>query len=163
MGSRNWAILIKRMAAAIVVAYTFSVIFSWSTAADNSGTNPFLIGLIGIAIYLFVSFVMVLINGLGGLLYLWLDKGRDLQELVLADLRAARLPPPRAHQMKTIFYLADIAADPDEAPEDRVKAAAISATISTIRNQSGLFGGLAWQRAADDAVLRYAQEAPSSS
>lgn len=160
MGSQNWAILIKRMIAGFVVAYAVSVIFTWATKSEYSDDNPFMIGLIGVVIYLIVSFVMSVIHGLSGLLYIWLDKGRDLQELVLNDLRAARLPAPREHHMKTISYLAELAADQDESPEDRVKAAALSATVSTAINYSGLFAGLAWQRAADEAVLRYSQEAP---
>ena len=161
MGSRNWAIIIKRMIAGLVVVYAIGVIFSWINESEYSDDNPFMVGFIGVAIYFVVSFIMSIINGLTGLLYLWLDKGRDLQDLVLSDLRAARLPAPREHHMKTISYLAELAADKDESPEDRVKAAALSATVATVIKVSGLFGGLAWQRAADEAVMRYSQEAPS--
>lgn len=161
MGSRNWAIIIKRWIAGLVVVYAISVIISWSNKSEYSDDNPLMIGLFGVAIYFVVSFIMSIIHGLSGLLYLWLDKGRDLQELVLADLRAARLPAPREHHMKTISYLSELAADQDETPEDRVKAAALSATVATVIQVSGLFGGLAWQRAADEAVLRYSLEAPS--
>lgn len=161
MGSRNWAIIIKRMIAGFVVAYALSVAFSWATKSEYSDDNPLAVGLIGVVIYLAVSFAMSIIHGLSGLLYLWLDKGRDLQELVLSDLRSARLPAPREHHMKTTSYLAELAADQDEDAEDRVKAAALAATIATVIKSSGLFAGLAWQRAADEAVLRYSQEAPS--
>lgn len=160
MSSRNWAIIIKRTVAGLAVVYAISVAFSWATKSEYSDDNPLEMGFIGLLIYLAVSFAISILHGLSGFLYLWLDKGRDLQELVLSDLRSARLPAPREHHMKTTSYLAELAADADEDAEDRVKAAALSATITTTIKQSGFFAGLAWQAAADEAVLRYTKEAP---
>lgn len=161
MGGRYWAMMVKRFVAGLIVVYVISVVFSWATKSDYSDDNPLAVGLIGLLIYFIVSILMSIIRALGGVVYLWLDKGRDLQELVLGDLRAMHLPPPRMYHDKTIHYLSEIAADQTESPEDRVRAATLIATVKTVMNHSGLFGSLAWERAANDAVLRYSQEAAS--
>lgn len=159
MQSRTWALYLKRFAAALFVAYVLSVAFVYATS-DSEYSRPWRDGLFGVLIFFVASVLMEIVNGLAGLLYLWFDKGRDFEELILSDLRLSRLPPPAEHQPRTMQYLAELASDHTALPQDRVNAAAFAASVATAGRNIGLFASMAWTEAADRAVLRYAKEAP---
>lgn len=159
MQSRTWALYLKRFAAALFVVYLLSVALVYATS-DGEYNRPWRDGLFGVLIFFIASVLMEIVNGLASLLYLWFDKGRDFEELILADLRSSRLPPPTEYQPRTMQYLAELASDPAATPQDRVNAAAFAASVATAGRNIGLFAGMAWTEAADRAVLRYANEAP---
>lgn len=150
----------KRAAANSAAAYLAAVAFTFATRNSYDTDSPWETGLWGIPIYWAVAIALAVVNGLGGILYLWLAKGDDLEELVLTDLRNFKLPPSRRYETKNQMYLSNLVEDPDAACDNRIKAAMLSTQLSMIAKHAGFFGGIAWTVAADKAVLRYAQEAP---
>ena len=161
MQRKVWTILIKRNLAALVVVYVVAALMLWPMSDSESGQRPLRDALWAVPLYLVFSLIFATVNALAGLVYLWFDGGRDLEEIFLGDLRALKLAAPLPSHPKTAEYLTLMVDDPDEDVQDRIRAAMLAASLRTTVSYSGLFGGLAWQRAADNAVLRYAQEAPS--
>lgn len=159
MHNRMWALIFKRFAAALIVSYLLSVAFVYLTS-DSEYSRPWRDGLIGVLLFVVASTVIQVVGGVADLLYVWFDKGKDFEEVILDDLRSSRLLPPAEHQPNTIQYLDELASDPAALPQDRVKAAAFAATVASARQKLGLFVGMAWAEAADRAVLRYSSEAP---
>lgn len=159
MQSRTWALMFKRFAAGLIVSYLLSVAFVFMTS-DSEYSRPWRDGLIGVLVFFVASIAIQVVGGIADLLYIWFDKGKDFEEVILGDLRSSRLPPPTEHQPNTIQYLHELASDPAAPPQDRVKAATLAATVATARGNLGMFVGMAWSEAADRAVLRYASEAP---
>lgn len=159
MQNRIWLIYIKKLLASSIAAYVVSVAFIYMTQDVEIG-EAVRDGMMGFVIYIAASISVSIIGTLGGILYLWADKGSDFEELVLADLRAKRVPPPDDYHPRTAQYLTEVALDAGVKPIDRVNAAALGATIATAQNYLGFFAGIVFASAADRAVLRYSNEAP---
>jgi len=159
MKNRIWLIYIKRLLASSIAAYLVSVAFIYLTG-DVEFSEAIRDGIMGFALYFAASIAVSVVNGLGGILYLWADKGSDFEDSVLADLRAKRVPPPDDYHPRTVQYLTEVAVDSGFTPTDRVNAAALAATFSTAQNYLGFFAGIVFASAADRAVLRYSREAP---
>ncbi|MCG6119770.1 MAG: hypothetical protein MEP44_03905 [Blastomonas sp.] len=158
-GKRVWAIYLKRLAFDLALVFFAGIVWEWAFFEPYQ-RNGLLAGAIAILIYFAVSMSLGFVKGLSGLVYLWLFGGSDLKELVLADLRNARLPAPRKNQPKRFDYLLELADDETEEANVRVRAGSLYAAYNVAVQRAGLLGGLAMTKALDDATLRYSAEAP---
>lgn len=158
MGQRFWAIAIKRTALALVIVALAGVAFDYVTNGPQD-RSPLTAALVALAIYLVANLLLALLNAISGALYLWLFADADLSGAMLDQLRAAKLPPPDRYQPRTHEYLAIMADDEQAEPNDRVKAAIVLTNFNAAKRNS-IFRGLALTKGMDNAVLRYAQEAP---
>ncbi len=116
---------------------------------------------ISVALLVAAQIALGVIAGLGGLLYLGIAKGADMEMIALTDLRSAAIPPPGPYQSKRWDYLLDLADDESADTRHRIRAAALTSTYAVIFHRAGFFGRIAWTEAADKAVVRYAEEAPA--
>ena len=159
MANRFWASIIKRMLACWLVAFLAGFVFQW-IFTDESRDSRLQAGLISVALYIGASFIIGIVNSCGTLLYQSAFMGKDMQEGILADLRAMRAPAPMEWHRKTADYLSEYADDTDLDTEARVRAALIFGVYDTAKKKSGFWGGLLYDEAFNAAVLRYAEEAP---
>lgn len=160
MGRRFWLSRLKQILAACAAAYLLTVAYQHWDRPEYGEFHPWRDAWIGVALYLGASLALGLVNAAGGIIYLTLDKGTDFEEFVLDDLRRAKLPPPKGWQSTRLEYVAQVADDEHEEVRIRVRAAAVHGAMSTASKSLGFFRGLAFEGAADRAVLRYAAEAP---
>ena len=158
VGKRYWAVLIKQSLLVFAIIFVTGVIFDHLTN-DASSRNPIAAGLIAIAAYLAVTTIIGLLHAISQALYLWLFSGNDMVGSMLDDLRSSRLPPPNASQPKNFDYIEQLANDEEASANDRVRAAVLYGGYNAAMMR-GLFRALALRKALDEAVLRYAQEAP---
>jgi hypothetical protein len=159
MAQRFWAVQIKRSLLALTVAFAAGLLFD-RFFYESSERSGWLAGVVAVGLYLVAGLALGLINLATGLIYNSVWRGSDMKEAVLDDLRAAKLPPPDEWHPKRIDYLDNIADDERYPCDVRIRAAAVLASYRIVSHRSGFFNGLAFTQAADDAVLRYAQEAP---
>jgi hypothetical protein len=158
-GKRVWAVHLKRSAVGFGIVFLGAIL--WETLfLEPYERNGAMAGVIAVLVYVAVSFALAAINGASGLAYLWLFGGNDMKDLVLADLRSARLPGPRPDQPKRFEYLAELVEDEELEAKVRIRAAAVHTAYQVAMHRSGLLGGLALAKALDEAALRYSMEAP---
>jgi hypothetical protein len=159
MGRLIAAVTIKRVLLSWIAAYlvSYGLLRLFADSNESHAINA----IWGVAAFVFVGLVVALINVFGWWLYLWIAQGEDFDQILLHDLRSKRLIPPRRGDPRTFDYLAKLADDPTADPNERVKAATIFGGYSALVSKAGLFGGLAWRKAMDRAVLRYSQEHPN--
>lgn len=158
--NRYWYAVMKITACTAAVAYLSGVAFNYYSRSPYSEFHPWRDAWIGVVAYFVVAALLSIVNFFGGLLYLMTDKGSDLEEDFLAQLRLSRLPPPNEWQPSNADYLERMADDTEEKPENRVKAAVIFGMKTATQQHLGFIKGIAYAAAADRAVLRYAAEAP---
>lgn len=161
VGRLFWIMMAKRTACNIAVAFAFGVAFHWLTKSDYDSTTNIQAGLMGILIYVIASTGLGMLNFVCGIILLFIDRGRSFRTLVLDILRAEKLPAPREYQSKTFSYLIEIADDESENPNVRVKCACNYTALKAVIDRSGFWATVAMMQAADDAVLRYAEESPA--
>ena len=159
MGKRFWATQIKRTALSLIAAFALGVLFDY-LAYEEFERSGLVAGLVAVALYLLAGLGIGVVNLISGLIYVWLWGGKDMKEAILHDLRSAKLPPPDEYHAKRFDYVAEVADDDEYPPETRVKAAGLYAAYHLASQRAGFFNGVALAQAADEAVLRYAQEAP---
>jgi hypothetical protein len=157
-GKRYWAIAIKQLLISLIVVFLIGALYDYSTN-DSDYRSPLMAGLVGIAIYIFLSVCLSILNAMSGAFYLWIFAGNDMVSSILDDLRASRIPPPRPDQPKNFDYLEMLANDESESANDRVRAAVLLGGYNAAMVR-GLFRSLAMRKALDEGVLRYSQEAP---
>ncbi len=156
-GKRFWAVQLKRALFGFAFVFIAGIAWEWAFVEPYE-RNGLMAGVWATLLYLAVSIVFGIVNGLSGLAYLWLFGGSDMKELALADLRNSRLPGPRPYQAKRFEYLTELADNEDEDTATRVKAGALYAGYYVAMRRSGFFGGLALEKALDEATLRYSAE-----
>jgi len=160
MGKRFWLMWVKQCLLGLTVAFCAGVLYDRVFTPDYD-RNALSAGLIATALYVVAGLVLAGISFVTSLLYLKLFAISDLSGGILDEFRALKMPPPRSHHSKNFDYLAALADDGREDPDDRVKAALIfggyKATMGT-----GIVRTLTLRKAIDDAILRYAQEAPTT-
>lgn len=154
------AVTLKRIGLSWVAAYALTLAFLLITDSDGEGHVSS--ALWGIAAFIVCGALVAFVNLIGWWLYLWLAQGDDFDQFLLGDLRARKVLSPRRGQSRTFSYLAELADDPRIDPKERVKAAVLFGSYSIMLSKAGVFGGMAWGKALDRAVLRYAQENPDS-
>lgn len=159
MGKRFWIVQIKRLILGLASAFAIGLLFD-QFFNDDYLRSGIWAGVAGVGLYLLASVGLSVVNLVSGLVYNLLWRGNDMQEAVLQDLRNANLPAPEEWHAKRMDYLEHLIADPAYPAEIRIKAASIYAAYSVAYQRAGFFGGVALAQAANDAVLRYAQEAP---
>lgn len=158
-GKRFWSIILKRN------ALTFGILFVLGVLIDLYFFDPYershgWAGLVAIVIYVIAIAGIGLINILSGVAYAWLFQDKDLEDLVLNDIRNANLPGPDEYQQKRFDYLVELADDEDLPADVRIRAAALHASYQVAIQRAGMFNGLALARALDSAALRFSQETP---
>lgn len=161
MQKRFWAILIKKTLLTFVVLFVLGFLFDRFTN-EPEYRSPFLAGAVVIACYIVISVSWQIFHALVDWLYLSLFAGDDLSSTVLDDLRRMKIPPPSIYESKNHRYLAELADSPFADANDRVAAAVLHGGYKS-EMARGLFRSLMLQKAIDDAVLRYSQEAPQRS
>ena len=155
---RYWAVIIKQTLLTFTIVFLVGVIFDQLTNEDGY-RSPFLSGAGAVAAYLVLTSIVFVLHAIVQALYLWLFAGDDMVDSILDDLRTSRLPPPNSTQPKNFDYIEQLANDEDASPNDRVRAGVLFGGYNAAMTQ-GLFRALAVRKALDEAVLRYAQEAP---
>ncbi len=158
MDKRVWAVYIKQGLIGLAVIFGAGVAWDRYFNAPYARIGPWA-GLIAVAVFYGAAFAITIINAVASGIYLWMFSGKDYQNLILGDLRNVDLPPPDEYAPKNFEYLAYVAEDRDANPEDRVKAATLLGVYKTLMGQ-GIFKGLALHQGFDEAMLRYAAEAP---
>lgn len=158
-GRRFWAVYFKRLVLEVIAVFTAGIAWDWAFFEPDNRSG-FSAGLIALLIYILAGTGFWIVQSVSGLAYLKLFGGSDLKELVLADLRSARLPGPRRDQAKRFDYLIELADDETEDVKVRLRAGALHAGYQVAVQRSGFIGGLALAKAMDEATLRYSAEAP---
>jgi hypothetical protein len=158
MGKRYWAVLIKQFLLSAAFVFGAGALYDY-LASDEFSRSPFTAGLVTLGVYLVASFILTFVNAITGALYLWLFAGSDMVDGMVAEMHAAKLPPPRRFDPKNFGYLLDFANDEGAPATDRVRAASFYSSYSVLMSRS-IFKALSLRRALDNAVLRYAKEAP---
>lgn len=160
MSKRIWAMTIKRTLLSVGVAFVAGMIFERLFGNAYGESEAFQAGFIAVAVYAAAGIGLALINLASGALYLWWFADKEMTETILEEFRALKMPPPGQYASKSFAYLAELADDKYADPDDRVKAAFMHGTYKAIMAK-GLFRSLAVGKALDNAILRYAQEAPA--
>lgn len=157
-GTKVFAPLIKRSILSLIAVFFAGVFFQAFFTNDREHAGE--AGLTALGFYLAASIILGIINFVcGGIYNLFFAEG-DYKETYLADFRLRGMPFPRRFDSKTINYLDNIANDPTVGIDDRVKAAFFIGHHRAVVSTAGFWGGLTLERAANEAVLRYAAEAP---
>lgn len=157
-GKRYWASIIKRSLIAFSLIFLLGVTFDHLTN-DSEYREPITAGFVALIIYLFAILVLSVVHFISNGLYLWWFRGSDMVQGILDELRQMRIPAPNEYEPKNFDYIQMLADDEEAEANDRVKAGVFLGAYN-LAMSNGIFSALVLRRALDDAVLRYAQEAP---
>lgn len=160
MSKRYWLSFLKMTLATSVVAYLLGVGFNYFSGPGYGEFHPWREAWIAVVVYYVCAIGIGIVNALGVIVYLVLDKGSDIENLIVEDLRKSEIPAPKQWQPSRLDYLCMMADDEEEIPANRVKAAALYAMYTQVMKTAGFFKSIAFASAADRAVLRYSAEAP---
>ena len=159
VNKRFWVTITKRTILSLLVAFALGLLFD-RFVFEEYQRSGWAAGLVAIGLYVAAGLAIGLVNFVSGILLAAVWGAKEMRDAVLHDLRAAKLPPPDEYHAKRFDYLDWIASDEEYPADVRVRAAALYAAYTVAYQRAGFFNAVALAQAADDAVLRYAQEAP---
>jgi hypothetical protein len=158
MPKRFWAMTIKKTLLSLLIVFLAGVAFDYFSNEPDY-RSPWTTGVVSIVLYFVATLIILLLNLVTNLLYMWLFLDKELSAAIVEDLHNAKILPPRSQDSKNRHYLAELADDEEAPVPDRVRAAVLHGSYANAMS-SGLFRAVSLQRAIDNAVLRYYQEAP---